>query len=71
VTRPKSYVPPDSRKISVARKAVCVAARALIETDSWVGDDLLSLVGGAPMTELIDAVSDLEDLDPPEYREES
>ena len=64
MTRPKSHVPPPSRQISVARKAVCVAARALVDAPG----------GAAKMAaerDLFDAVNNLADLDPIEYREES
>ena len=64
MTRPKSHVPPPSRQISVARKAVCVAARVLVDAQK-PGDKL------AAERALGDAVVDLEILDPPEYREES
>jgi len=64
MTRPKGYVPPDSRKISVARKAVCVAARTLVYAPT-------AHERMAATTALDAAVGDLEDLDPPEYREGS
>jgi len=62
VTRPKSYVPPDSRKISVARKAVCVAARTLVDAQTPADKRYAKIA-------LCNAVFTLEDLGPPEYRE--